>query len=306
VLLPLAAFWVVQRRGARARAALGLTAPPRRSTVLALAAIVLLAGLVGVASAQPVVVGSEPRLVRTDAEVYFVFDITRSMLASAGPREPNRLERARTFALRVRDELPDVPSGIASFTNRLVPHVFPTSSLGLFSSGLDRSLAIERPAPDRSEQALVTAFDSLAPLHTHNFFSPAAESRVAVVLTDGESQPVSPATLQALRATPRVDLLLVRFWSPRERIFRPRLGLDRQYEPDPASTATFASLADSVDARVYAEGDEAAVTREVRRLVGRGEPVVVGREASEMPLSAWILAAGIVPLGYLLLRRNAL
>jgi hypothetical protein len=296
----------VHRRGARARAALGLASPLRRSTVLALAAIVLLAALVGVASAQPVVVGSHPRLVRTDAEVYFVFDITRSMLASPGPREANRLARARTFARRVRDDLPDVPSGIASFTNRLVPHIFPTSSLGLFSSGLDRSLAVERPAPDRSEQALVTAFDSLAPLQTNNFFSPAAESRVAVVLTDGESQPVSPATLQALRSTPRVDLLLVRFWSPGERIFRPRIALDRDYRPDPGSTATFAAFADSLDAHVYGEGDESAVAREVRRLVGRGEPAVVGREASETPLSAWILAAGIVPLGYLLLRRNVL
>jgi hypothetical protein len=274
--------------------------------VLALCAIVLLAALVGVASAQPVVVGSEPRLVRTDAEVYFVFDITRSMLAAAGPREPSRLERARAFARRVRDEVPDVPTGIASFTNRLVPHIFPTSSLGLFASGLDRSLAVERPAPDRSEQALVTAFDSLAPLQTHNFFSPEADDRVAVVLTDGESQPVSGATLRALRATPRVDLLLVRFWSPRERIFRPRIALDREYRPDPASTATLASFADSVDARVYGEDDAAAVARDLRRLVGRGAPVVVGEEASETPLSAWVLAAGLLPLGYLLLRRNAL
>jgi hypothetical protein len=306
VLLPLGAFWLLRRRAERVRVALGLAPPPRRSGALAAAAIVLLAALVGVAAAQPVIVGSEPRLVRTDAEAYFVFDITRSMLASAGPDEPNRLARARAFAGRVRGELTDVPAGIASFTNRLVPHVFPTPNLALFSSGLDRSLAIERPAPDRGEGALLTAFDALAPLQTHNFFSPEAEKRAAVVLTDGESQPVSPATLRALRGDPQVELLLVRFWSERERIHRPRIEFDAQYEPDPAAAAMFATFADNVGARVFGEDDAAAVVAELRRRLGAGQPVAVGEEVSEQPLSAWVLALALVPLGYLLLRRNVL
>jgi hypothetical protein len=306
VLLPLAAFWRVRRRGRRVRAAVGLGPPPRRSGVLALTAIVLLAALVGAASAQPVVVDSQPRYVREDAEAYFVVDITRSMLASASATGPTRLERARVFAARVRAAVPDVPTGIASFTNRLVPHVFPTPSLALFGSGLRRSIAIERPAPDRSEQALVTAFDSLAPLHTHNFFSPAADRRVAVVLTDGETQPVSPATLRALRAQPRIALLIVRFWSERERIFRPRLDIDAQYEADPGSTATLAAFADGVGARVFGEDDAGAVARELRRLVGRGELAIAGEEVSARPLTAWTVALALVPLGFLLARRNAL
>jgi hypothetical protein len=306
VLLPLAAFWRVRRRGRRVRAALGLPPPPRRSGVLALTAIVLLAALVGAASAQPVIVESQPRYLRDDAEAYFVVDITRSMLASASPTAPTRLERARVFAERVRAAVPDVPSGIASFTNRLVPHVFPTPSLALFGSGLRRSIAIERPAPDRSEQALVTAFDSLAPLQTHNFFSPDADRRVAVVLTDGETRPVSPETLRALRARPRIDLLIVRFWSQRERIFRPRLEIDAQYRPDPASTATLAAFAGAAGARVFGEDDAGAVARELRRLLGRGEPAIAGEEVSARPLTAWVVALTAVPLGFLLARRNLL
>jgi hypothetical protein len=305
VVLPLGAFWLLRRRGERVRASLGLAPPRRRSAVLAATAIVLLAALVGVASAQPVIVGSEPRLVRTDAEAYFVFDITRSMLASAGADEPNRLQRAREFARRVRGEVPDVPAGIASFTNRLVPHVFPTPNHALFGSGLDRALAIERPAPDRGEGALLTAFDSLAPLETHNFFSPEAEKRVAVVLTDGESQPVTNATLDALRRAD-LELLLVRFWSESERIHRPRIEFDAQYQPDAASSETLARFADAVGARVFGEDDADAVAAELRRTLGAGTPVVVGDEVSEEPLAAWVLALALIPLGYLLLRRNAL
>jgi hypothetical protein len=306
VVLPLLAFWIVRRRAARVRRALGLAAPPRRSAVLAVVALVALAALVGIAAAQPVALGSEPRLVRTDAEAYFVFDITRSMLASAGPEEPDRLRRARRLARDVRAAVPDVPAGIASFTNRLVPHIFPTVDRALFETGLDRSLAIERPAPDRGEGALLTAFDSLAPLQTHNFFSPDATKRVAVVLTDGESQPVSRDTLRALRAGPPLELLLVRVWREDERIHRPRIPFDARYRADPASTATLTGFADAVDARVFDEGDAPAVRAELRRLLGGGEPVVVGEEVSEEPLAAWVLALGLVPLGYLLVRRNVI
>lgn len=306
VLLPLLAVWSIRRRGRRVRTALRLPPPPRRSGALVVVAIVAVAGLVGAASAQPVVVDSKPTYVRTDAEAYFVVDITRSMLASASPTGPTRLERARSFAGRVRAAVPDVPAGIASFTNRLVPHIFPTPSHALFSSGLERSLAIERPAPDRSEGALVTAFDALAPLQTHNFFSPGARRRVAVILTDGETRPVAPATLAALRAPPRAELLIVRFWSPEERIFRPRERIDRTYAADPGSTATLERFAEAVGAGVFSEDEPAAVERELRRALGRGEPVVAGEEVSAQPLAAFAIALALVPLAYLLARRNLL
>jgi len=306
VVLPLSALWSVRRRGRRVRSALRLPPPPRRSGALVVAANVALASVVGAACAQPVVVDSKPTFLRTDAEAYFVVDITRSMLASASPTAPTRLERARRFASRVREAVPDVPAGIASFTNRLVPHIFPTPSDSVFSSGLDRSLAIERPAPDRSEEALVTAFDALAPLQTHNFFSPGADRRVAVILTDGETRPVARATVQALRAPPRAELLIVRFWSPEERIFRPRVAIDRTYAPDPGSTATLERFAEAAGARLFAEDDPAAVERELRRALGRGELVVAGEEVSAQPLASLAIALALVPLGYLLARRNLL
>jgi hypothetical protein len=303
-LVPLAAWWRLDRRGRRVRTSLGLPPPSRRSRALLVAAVATLALLVGVASAQPVLLRAEPLRVRADAEAYFVIDITRSMLASAGPDEPTRLERARRAAARLRRAAPDVPVGIASFTNRIVPHIFPTANAAVFDSGLVRSVEIDRPPPDTQPGALLTALDALAPLQTHNFFSPDAKRRVAVVFTDGESQPVSPATIRALTARPRLDLLLVRFWSARERIHRPRLAIDRDYRPEPASTALLEGFARDTGARLYGEDDLDAAADELRRRLGRGEAVPAGEEVSARSLTAWTLALAVVPLGILLWRRN--
>ena len=170
-LVPLAAFWWLERRGRRVRAALGLSAPRRRSAVLVAVAVAAVSVLVGAASAQPVLLDSRPLKVRADAEAYIVVDITRSMLASRADDAPTRIARARAAARRLRAAVPDVPVGIASFTNRVVPHIFPTPNAAVFESGLDRSVEVEQPPPDTGAGALVTAFDALAPLQTHNFFS---------------------------------------------------------------------------------------------------------------------------------------
>jgi von Willebrand factor type A domain len=303
-VLPLWAWLHVRRRARRVRGSLRLRKPPRHADALVAAAIVVLAGLVGVASAQPVLLDSQPRTIRLDAEAYFVMDITRSMLASARQDTPTRLERARRAARRIRAAVPDVPVGVASFTNRVVPHIFPTSNQALFASGLERSIEIERPPPDGGSGALLTAFDALAPLQTHNFFSPAATRRVAVVFTDGETRPVAQATIRALRAEPDLELIVVRFWSVRERIFRQEIPLDADYAPDPASTSVLRSFVEAVDASLFSEDDVPAAAQELRRLLGRGDRIAAGREVSARPLTAYAVALALVPLAYLFWRRN--
>lgn len=304
VLVPLAALWVVERRTERIRGALGLASPSRRGRRLAVGALVVLAALVGAASAQPVLLRSEPVRVRADAEAYVVIDITRSMLAARSKGGETRLERATRVASRVRAAVPDVPVGLASFTNRIVPHVFPTDDLAVYGSGLRRSIAIESPPPDRAAGAVLTAFDALAPLQTHNFFSPLARKRVAVVVTDGETRPVSPQTLAALRRRPALDLVLVRVWREGERIFRPGTVDDRTYRSDPASTAVLEGFVRATGARLYDESDAARAAARVARLLGRGKPVPSGSQVSAHPLAAWAFGLALLPLGYLLRRRN--
>ena len=304
VALPLAAVWLGERRSTRIRSGLGLQAPHRRRRTLLVLATALLAVLLGAASAQPVLVGAQKLRAREDAEAYVVVDITRSMLASSGPESETRFERAVSIARRMRAAVPDVPVGLASFTNRTVPHIFPTLDRAVFGSGLARSLAVEQPPPDEGSGALLTAFDALAPLQTHGFFAPRAVRRVAVVVTDGETRPVSAATIEALRDLPRLHLLLVRVWRDGERIYRPRAPIDRRYRSDPSSTQLLHAFASATGARVYGEGSLADAGRELRRLVGSGERVEVGTEQSAKPLTAWALGLALVPLGYLLWRRN--
>ena len=302
--MPLGALAVAERRGARVRRALTLAAPPRRPTILAASALAAIAALLALAGAGPVLVQSEPVLTRTDAEAYVVVDVTRSMLASAGAGRPTRLDRARSIAARIRRAVPDVPVGIASFTNRIVPHVFPTTDAAVFASGLERSIAIESPPPDTGGGALVTALDALGPLRTHGFFAPTAQKHVAIVLTDGETLPLSQATEDALRGEPGLDLLFLRLWSEDERIHEPQLALDARYRTDPASTAVYEGIVRSLGASSFSEGDVGAAASAFRRRLGRGEAVVTGREARGRPLAGWVVAIAVLPLGYLLVRRN--
>jgi hypothetical protein len=302
--VPLAALLVVLRRAAGVRAALELQPPRRRRAVLPAVAVVLTGALLGAAAAGPVLLRSDAVSTRTDAEAYVVLDVTRSMLASAGEGRPTRLERARSAAARLRAAVPDVPVGIASFTNRLVPHIFPTTDADVFASGLTRSVGIEQPPPDIGDGALVTALDALGPLQTNGFFSPAASRRVAVVLTDGETLPHSQATETALRGRPPLDLLLIRLWKPDERIYEPQLPLDGRYRVDRASTSVYDGFVRSVGARAFAEDEVDDAARLLRRRLGEGPQVVTGREVGARPLAAWAVALAAVPLVYLFWRRN--
>jgi hypothetical protein len=303
VVVPLWALRRGQRRSRQVREGLGLEAPARRSGLLVAAAIVAVAALVGAAAAQPVLLERQPQYVRTDAEVFAVFDVTQSMLAARAEGQPTRLQRAEEAALEIRSRLSDVPVGIASFTNRIVPHLFPTANHAVFRSTVTKAVGIERPPPDQAPGALLTALAALAPLRTHNFFSPEATARVAVVFTDGETLPLPPAAALALQREPRVSLVFVRVWAPDERIFSGPPHV-RRYQPDPDSTARFEEIAGSLGAPVFTVADTDSVAATVRRVVGRGELVRAGDEVSARPLTAWAVALIVVPLGFLLRRRN--
>jgi hypothetical protein len=123
-------------------------------------------------------------------------------------------------------------------------------------------------------------------------------------VTDGETNPVQRSTIEALRSTPRLELVVVRTWDERERILRPRRSEDRDYRTDPASTATLRRFAGETGARVYDESEVAAAAAAARRLLGDGGAVRSGDEVSARSLAGWTFALAFVPLGYILWRRN--
>jgi hypothetical protein len=180
LVLPLVGLALVQRRERRAREALGLHAPPPASRIVRTFGLVLVPVLLGLAATQPALRTTKHAHVRTDAQAWFVMDVSRSMLASAKPGSPTRLQRARKIALAVRDSIPEVPSGIATITDRALPDLFPTSDLGVFELAMTRAVAVEQPPPTLNA-VVATKTDAVGNLGTQNFFSPSARRRVVVL-----------------------------------------------------------------------------------------------------------------------------
>ena len=310
VLVPIAAFLAISRRAARMRRGLVLPEPPLRFRLVPLVAILAVAGLLGLAATQPLLQRSTSRSVRSDAEVLMVMDISRSMLAQRNPASPARLERAKGAADRLRASLPGVPVGIASMTNRVLPHLFPSADEEVFRATLERAIGIERPPPGSSFIAAVqdtltnaTSLASLAGVASQRFYSPAASRRLLVVLTDGESQRVSaPAVGRSLREA-GIETVYLQFWAANERVFT--AGTPESYRANPAARSILDGLAAATQGRVYDESNVGAAVRRAREVLGSG-PTRVEKDDRRQPLALapYLAAAAFLPLALLLWRRD--
>ena len=300
--LPLGALILTQRRAERIHRLLSVGTPRRRAVVPALVSLVLLAALVAVAAAQPVVVRDQLVSERADAQAFFVFDTSLSMRASSAPGRPTRLARAKRLALRLQQSLADVPVGIASMTDRTLPNLMPTTDRTLFTRTLAQSVAINQPPPSQQYKSRATTFAALVPLVESNFYAPDVQRRLLVVFTDGESSQVSP--LLQLTLQRRVAAVLVHVWEPGELIFykgRP----DPHYAADPTSTEALAQLASIVGApQAYDEHDFSAFAHAAREAVGRAGTRTHVDAYARIALAPWFVLGGVLPLGFLLWRRN--
>jgi hypothetical protein len=293
---------VSERRSRRLCGVLGLE--PRSSWSLALDAGALLgaAALLALAAAQPVV--SEVRRIdgRTDAEAIAVFDVSRSMLARPARSAPTRLERARTLAKELRAGLAEVPMGVSSLTDRVLPHLFPTVSATAFTATVDRALDIERPPPERRADR-ATALGALGDLGRQSFFAQRARTRVAVVFTDGESIPFNLGELRELLAGGRVTTYFVHLWHPDERVYGTR-GQAERYRPDPRSRAVLDRIVREVGGGVFTDREVGRALGALERRLGTGPVAPTGRELRAVPLASYAVAAAALPLALVLLRRN--
>jgi von Willebrand factor type A domain len=303
---PLAAFAFADRRRRRVEAALALPGAQedrgrRRTVVLALVSI---AALLGLAATQPTVLRKQGRKVRSDAAAIFVIDTSRSMLASEGPTSPTRFERAQKLALELRAKLSDVRVGIASMTDRVLPHLFPSSDQQAFSSVLERSVGIERPPPTDSFNTVVTTLGALTKVTTDNFFPAEARHRLLVVFTDGESRPFVDASVGALfHRPPVVRPIYVQVWRQGEAVYQSGKP-DVAYHLDPNSRATIQRLAEATDGiSIRGEHVDAAADA-AHELLGSGPKVADIRERRRLDLAPYLALCVFAPLGFLLYRRN--
>lgn len=304
VVVPVVALLAVRRRARGIRAKLALDEPPKRSLLAPLAALLTAGALLALAAAQPVVEWTRDREVRTDAEAFIVLDVSRSMLAQRSVDDPMRVERAKAAASAIRSSLSEVPVGVASLTDRVLPHLFPSADEDVFEATIERALGIERPPPRSTFLTGATSLDSLATVRGQRYFSPRASSRLVIVLTDGESQPVSNTRLGGLfRRSPRIETVFVQFWNEDEKVFT-RGVPEPQYLPDPSARATLDRLAASTQGAVYSEGQVDAASRKARQLLGSGTTAVQGEHAGQIALAPYLAAAALLPLALLLWRRD--
>jgi hypothetical protein len=289
-----------ERRSRRLCAVLGLDPRPARSVAIDVAALAAVGLLLGLAAAQPVFSQVRPTSGRSDAEAIVVFDISRSMLAQQGTSAPTRLERARDVAKRIRAGMPEVPVGVSSLTDRLLPHLFPTMSATAFTSTVDRSIA--RPPPER-RAARATAFGALADLGRQNFFDAQARNRVAFVLTDGESIPFNLGEMRGPLLAGRVSLYFVHLWDAEERVYDQR-GRQESYRPSAASRSVLDRVVREIGGGVVSEQEvEGAVSAATARL-GGGPTATRGRELQAVSLAPYAAVAAVLAVALVLLRRN--
>jgi hypothetical protein len=303
VVLPLVAVLEAARRVSTVRAALHLHAPRHGTDLSALAALIGVFVLIGLAATQPALSHDTVQRVRKDTQALFVLDTSRSMSAAAGPSAKTRLGRAKAAAASLRAAIPDVESGIATFTDRVLPDLLPVADLPSFDATLQRSVGIEEPPPS-SVSVRATTFTALEAIPQSGFFATTAKRRAIVLLTDGESSPFDPGAIG--RALARTDLVVVRFWSANESIFGPSGRPETAYRPDPSAPAALDALAAATGGRAYGEGDLGAAAAKLRGLLGTGPTAaVVGRTQRETALAPFVALASLAPLALFVRRRAA-
>ena len=182
-VLPAVAAALAVRRSRRAARAIGLMPPPAARALLPGAAACLGVALLGLAVAQPAVETVQTRTVRTQSQVLFVVDVSRSMLASAAAGAPTRLDQARQIVRQLRAEVPGVPAGVAGMTDRVLPYLFPSADPAVFDLTVRRSVLADAPPPSQ-DSTTATTFDALSTLADGGWWPKGIARRACVLVTE--------------------------------------------------------------------------------------------------------------------------
>jgi hypothetical protein len=304
VAVPVAAFLFAERGRRRVGALLHFAEPSTGARLAPVVAVVVVAALVGLAATQPTLVRRSQQHVRTDAEAWFVLDTSLSMEASASAGSPTRFQRAQSLAIRLRDELANVPVGVASITDRALPHLFPTPDSDTFDVTVHKAMGIERPPPTDGFSTRITTLGSIARIASDNFFAPDSRKRLIVVFTDGETKPFTDESLGTIfRQPPGVHALYVRIWGAHERIYDGHRA-DPLYRPDPLSATYIQQLAETSGGVALDAGNFGGIVKAAREELGSGPTKVLKNEQRRLELAPYLAGFAFLPLSFLLWRRN--
>lgn len=289
-LLPLGALAYAALRAERTARALRLAPAGRRALVLPAALAAGVCVCLAVAAAQPAVRTTHRQSVRTQSQVFFVVDVSRSMAASPTVSGETRLARARAVVDGLHRAVPDVPSGLAGLTDRVLPYLFPTSSAVAFDQTLRRSVLVETPRPQQVSTN-ATTFAALASLGRDGFFDRGTRTRTCVLVTDGQSRSYATGDVARSLAGPRgCRLLVVRVGDASDRVFGADGTPEAGFAPDPAAGANVRQLAEATGGRAFEPSELGAAASALRQAASVGP---VSREAAEVTsraLAPWFAA----------------
>ena len=296
LLLPLGAAVNGRIRAATVARRLGLDPPPRWTLSPRAATAVAAIALLGLAAAQPAMTDQALVHARTDVAALFVLDTSRSMAASDSPASPTRLARAITAAVRLRAAIPQVPAGIATFTDRVLPDLLPVLDVGGFDAVARRAVTIEDPPPS-TPAARATTYPALADIATGDYFAPSVSRRVIVFLTDGESDPFDPGALaRPLGVKHGYRFLAIRFWHAGEAVFDANGRREPAYHPDPTGRTLLAELASALGGRSLEESETGTAASYLHDVVGSGHTGRVRRVLGQRPLAPYIAGLALALL----------
>lgn len=289
-VVPAASLAYGTRRAARVRQALRLPDPPGRSAVTRSLLVIAVVALLTLGATQPVLQSRSALRARADAQVLVVLDTSRSMLAAPSPSSRTRLARARAIAESVAGQLAGVPVGVATFTDRVLPDLFPTADVGAVD-GVLRSVGADDPPP-REVGTVATTFDALSSLGTQGFFPQRVQRRAVLLLTDGESAPFDAGSVGDALRRAGVALVIDRVGGGADRVWRSNGTPEANYRPDPAGArASVAQLAGAVREPVTANPVAA-----LRRAIGSGPTKAAGQTTRTRTLAPYAVLLALMPL----------
>jgi hypothetical protein len=308
-LVPLAALAVSAYRAERVARLLRLEPAERRSLVLPAVLTVVAFAFVGVAAAQPALRTTHRQAVRTQSQIFFIVDVSRSMAAAPTLNGTTRLARARNVVARLHSAAPDVPSGLAGLTDRVLPYLFPTASTLAFDETLRRSVVVESPPPQQVSTN-ATTFGALTALAQDDFFQQSVPRRTCVLVTDAETRSYPTETVaQALDGPRGCRLLVVRVGSTADRVFGADGTPEAGYAPDPAAPANARQLAEATGGTAFDEGSLGAAASALRTAAEVGPVRSEAARATTKalaPYAALLAALTILALVLIRARRKTL
>ena len=214
---------------------------------------------------------TERHRARTESEVFFVVDVSRSM-AAAEAHPAGRAWRGRApRSSRLRAAVPDVPAGLAGLTDRVLPYLFPTLDEQAFAATLG-PLRPDRVAAAAAGQHECDELRRLDLARARRLLqrAPRAGGHASSSPTARAARTRRPPWSARSRGPRGCRLLVVRVGNPAERVFGADGSPEAAYAPDPAAADKTRALAEAAGGEAFSEDDLGAAAAASRRAADVG------------------------------------